>query len=43
VEHVDRARDWIATRARFDNAAQRDRLLQLYADGRAAFERLARP
>ena len=42
VEHVDRARDYIATRARFDNTAQRDRLLQLYADGRAAFERLAR-
>jgi hypothetical protein len=40
VEHVDRAREYIATRARFDTAAQRDRLLQLYADGRAAFERL---
>lgn len=42
VEHVDRAREYISTRARFDNAAQRDRLLQLYADGRAAFERLTR-
>lgn len=40
VEHVDRAREWIATRARFDDAAQRDRLLQLYAEGRAAFDRL---
>jgi hypothetical protein len=42
VEHVDRAREWIATRARFASAAQRDRLLQLYGDGRAAFERLAK-
>jgi hypothetical protein len=42
VEHVDRAREWIATRARFDAAAQRDRLLQLYADGRSAFERLTK-
>ena len=40
VEHIDRARDWISTRARFDNTSQRDRLLQVYADGRAAFERL---
>lgn len=42
VEHVNRTRAWVATRARFANAAQRERMLQLYADGRAAFERLAR-
>jgi hypothetical protein len=42
LAHIDQSREWIGTRARFDNAAQRDRLLQLYGDGRAAFERLAR-
>lgn len=42
VEHVGRAREWITTRGRFDNVGQRDRLLHLYADGGAAFERLAR-
>jgi hypothetical protein len=42
LEHVERARQYITTRARFDNTTQRDRMLQLYADGRAAFERLAR-
>jgi hypothetical protein len=40
---IDRARDWISTRGRFDNTGQHDRLLQLYAEGRAVFERLARP
>jgi hypothetical protein len=42
LEQIERSRDWITTRARFDNAAQHDRLLQLYAEGRAAYERLAR-
>jgi hypothetical protein len=42
LEQIERSRDWISTRARFDNAAQHDRLLQLYAEGRAAYERLAR-
>ena len=42
VEQIEQSREWIATRARFDAAAQRDRLLQLYADGHASFERLAR-
>ena len=42
VAHVDQTRDYIATRARFDAASQRDRLLQLYAEGRAAFDRLTR-
>jgi hypothetical protein len=40
--HIDTAREWIATRGRFDTTAQRDRLLQLYAEGRAVFEGLAR-
>jgi hypothetical protein len=42
IEQIGRARDWIATRARFDEAAHRDRLFQLYEEGRAAFERLSR-
>ena len=42
VEQVERAQDWIATRARFDNIGQHNRMLQLYAEARAAFERLAR-
>ncbi len=41
IEHVDQTREWLTTRARFDHAAQRDRVLQLYAEGRAQFERLA--
>jgi hypothetical protein len=42
LEEIGRSRDWISTRARFDSVAQHDRLLQLYAEGRAAYERLAR-
>jgi hypothetical protein len=42
AEQIDGAREWIATRARFDQTGHRDRLLQLYADGRATYERLAR-
>jgi hypothetical protein len=42
VEHIDRSREWISTRARFDDTAQHDRMLQLYGDGRSLFERLAR-
>jgi hypothetical protein len=42
VEQIERSRAWIETGARFDNAAQKDRLLQVYGEGRAAFERLAR-
>ena len=41
-EHIDRAREWIATRGRFDEAAQRDRLLQIYAEGRDVYARLRR-
>jgi hypothetical protein len=40
--HIDTAREWISTRGRFDNTAQRDRLLQIYAEGRAVYESLAR-
>jgi len=42
LEHIDRATTWISTRARFENAAQRDRVIQLYAEGRVEFERLTR-
>jgi hypothetical protein len=42
AEPIADARRWIGTRGRFDNAAQRDRLLQLYAEGAAEFERIAR-
>ena len=42
VEHIDSARDWLATRARFEHDGQRERMRQLYADGRAVYERLAR-
>ena len=41
AQQIDSARDWISTRGRFDDSGQRDRLLQLYADGRAAFQRLS--
>ena len=43
ITHVNGVREWISTRGRFDHASQRERLLQLYADGRDRFERLARP
>jgi hypothetical protein len=39
---IAQARDWIATRGRFDNVGQRQRLLELYGEGAGAFERLAR-
>ena len=39
---IARARDWIATRGRFDDVGQRQRLLELYGEGAGAFERLAR-
>jgi hypothetical protein len=42
MEQIGRAQEWIGTRARFDNAGQRDRLVQLYGEGRAEFERLSR-
>lgn len=42
LEQIDGATTWLATRARFDNTSQRERMLQLFADGRAVFERLSR-
>ncbi|MCC7367264.1 MAG: CehA/McbA family metallohydrolase [Chloroflexi bacterium] len=42
LAHIEGVRGWIGARGKFDNAAQRDRLLQLYADGEQAFERLSR-
>jgi hypothetical protein len=39
VEQIDQAATWLTTRARFDNVGQRDRLLHLFAEGRAWFER----
>jgi hypothetical protein len=42
LERIDAARDWIGTKARFENTGQRDRMLQLFAEGRAVYEGLAR-
>ena len=42
VERIDRAREWLATRARFGAAAQRERMLALFAEGRGHYERLSR-
>jgi hypothetical protein len=42
VERIDAARTWLTTRARFDNDAQRDRVLTLFAEGRRTYERWAR-
>jgi hypothetical protein len=42
VERIDAARTWLTTRARFDNDAQRDRMLTLFAEGRTTYERWAR-
>ncbi|MFN8526586.1 MAG: CehA/McbA family metallohydrolase [Chloroflexota bacterium] len=38
IHHIERGRQWISTRARFDNDAQRDRIVGLYAEGRRTFE-----
>jgi hypothetical protein len=37
VERIDQAMTWLTTRARFDNVGQRDRMLQLFVEGRAWF------
>jgi hypothetical protein len=42
VEEIARSEDWLRSRARYADAAQRTRMLQLFADGRAVFERLLR-
>jgi len=41
VERIARAREWIATRARFDDLAQRERMLRLFDEGRAYYARLS--
>jgi hypothetical protein len=41
VQRIDAASAWLATQARFDHGAQRDRMLDLFADGRAHFAGLA--
>jgi hypothetical protein len=42
VERIGAAQEWLATGARFANAAQRDRMLALFAEGRMFYERLTR-
>ena len=42
VEEIARSEDWLRSRARYADAAQRTGMLQLFADGRAVFERLLR-
>jgi len=41
IDGIDTAREWIARRGRFDEARQRERMLQLFAEGRAAYAALA--
>jgi hypothetical protein len=40
VARIDTAIDWLTTTARFDDRGQYDRMLTLFAEGRAAYERL---
>jgi len=40
MDSIDGATTWLRTKARFDDAGQRDRMLQLFAEGRARFARL---
>ena len=42
IDGIDDAMAWIRTTARFDEAAQRDRMLELFAEGRARFEAVRR-
>lgn len=39
VEQIDAGRTWLTTRARFDNPQQRDRLVQLFVEGREIYDR----
>jgi hypothetical protein len=41
VERIDVASIWIAQQARFEELSQRDRMLQLFADGRSIYASLA--
>jgi hypothetical protein len=40
IEDIARSQEWLQSRARYADVAQRTRMLQLFADGRAVFERL---
>ncbi len=40
LERIDTATDWLARRARFDLASQRERMLTLFAEGRSAYAAL---
>ena len=40
LERIDTAVDWLARRARFDAVNQRERMLELFAEGRSAYEAL---
>lgn len=39
-QRLEEAQRWLATRARFEHAAQRERMLQLFAEGHEVFTRL---
>jgi hypothetical protein len=41
LDGIDAAQTWVRTKARFDDAGQRDRMLQLFDEGRARFARLS--
>jgi hypothetical protein len=42
LDQIGRAEVWIGTKARFDDAGQRERMLQLFGEGRAVYEGLTR-
>jgi hypothetical protein len=42
VERIDAASSWIAQQARFDEASQRERMLQIFAEGRSVYAGLLR-
>ena len=41
IEDIDRSLEWIRTQARFDATSQRDRIVDLFREGRRVYERLA--
>jgi hypothetical protein len=43
VEQIDRARTWLSNAARFGSNQQRDRMLELFGEGREWYTKLARP
>jgi hypothetical protein len=40
IARIDSASDWLARHARFDDARQQQRMLQLFADGRSTYAAL---